>query len=565
MKLRRVMLTTGILTATVAPIATMVSCGQKPELHSEWKQENDEKWNGNGKDELGILNSKQLNNMKADLENFPISAADIFEWSVNSQKRGIMTNITRLQDFATNPGVNYTLGVSFGWVPPELNWTPEIDNLIDRTINGEDGKPQSIHQTGFTTFENVNAFWSKKITKDDITKDPNLLETTYDEISQLVNSNASDRIGIFAIADKDDEQDTTSLKYTSGEYTLYAFKLKQLDSSSSINNAKILLQDKTKMALDMNVLRKYGGAYLTGSAYGTIRFNSDPSSGSTIFPTTAYQKLPPANDYSPDFLDRSAGATSKDWFAFGPVVTNPNEPDDSKWKISVDKTEMDVVKDVQYICYFIKDQKTKVQYLVVSMVEGALDQNTTIKTLSNLDTIYLPMPEIMQMVAEKDYLSLSDSELDIIRKSIASDLSFSKIYNILLDVEQLKDAVGSQAPSAMPSVIDLYKTMPFMYQSQNIISGQNPSQRDVFKKFLRELPAIDPTFNLASFMQIIEWQKGKNLESFMSFGGKRYQILDLVPRFYGDLKIFVDQNPDLKKELLQIAEDNTSKTGGQNG
>lgn len=51
----------------------------------------------------------------------------------------------------------------------------------------------------------------------------------------------------------------------------------------------------------------------------------------------------------------------------------------------------------------------------------------------------------------------------------------------------------------------------------------------------------------------------------MSFGGKRYQILDLVPRFYGDLKTFVDQNPDLQKELLQIVESDTAKTGGQNG
>lgn len=45
--------------------------------------------------------------MKADLANFPISAADVFEWSVNSPKQGIMTNIVRLQDFTTNPGINY--------------------------------------------------------------------------------------------------------------------------------------------------------------------------------------------------------------------------------------------------------------------------------------------------------------------------------------------------------------------------------------------------------------------------------------------------------------------------
>lgn len=61
------------------------------------------------------------------------------------------------------------------------------------------------------------------------------------------------------------------------------------------------------MSLDMNVLRKFGGTYLTGSGYGTVRFDSDPNSGATIFPLSANQ----ANN-SPDFKDRAAGSTSKD-------------------------------------------------------------------------------------------------------------------------------------------------------------------------------------------------------------------------------------------------------------
>lgn len=553
MKLRKILLTTGILATTIAPIATVVSCGPEPELHPEWKKENDEKWNGNGQDELGILNSKQINNMKADLVNFPISAADVFEWSVNSPKQGIMTNIVRLQDFATNPGINYL------WTPANLKWTPLIDNLIDTTTAGENGAPQSIHQTSFTEFENINALWSKKISKNDIISNADILETAYAEINKLATKNPNDRIGVFSVADKEDEQEATNSKYTTGEYTIYAFKLKPISTNSQINNAKNLLKDKTKMSLDMNVLRKFGGTYLTGSGYGTVRFDSDPNSGSTIFPISANQ----ANN-SPDFNDRAAGSTSKDWFVFGPTIKNPSESE-SNWISNVNQQEMDNVNNVQYIGYYVKDQKTKVQYLVFSAVEGALDQNTSTKILDDIDTIYLPMPEIMEMTPQRDYSTFSDPEIDIVRKSITNDLSFSKIYNILLGVESLKGMIGPQAPSAMVAVINLYEALPFMYQSQNIISGQTPFQREAFKRFLRALPTIDPTFNLATFMQIIEWQKGKNLETFMSFGGKRYQILDLVPRFYGDLKTFVDQNPDLQKELLQIVESDTAKTGGQNG
>lgn len=165
---------------------------------------------------------------------------------------------------------------------------------------------------------------------------------------------------------------------------------------------------------------------------------------------------------------------------------------------------MDDVKNVQYIGYYVKDQKTKIQYLVFSMVEGTLDQSTSTKVLNDIDTICLPMPEIMEMSPPKDYSTFSDPEIDVVRKSITADLSFSKIYNILLGVESLKGQIGPQAPSAMPAVIDLYKALPFMYQSQNIISGQTPTQREAFKRFVRALPTIDPSFNLASFMQIIE-------------------------------------------------------------
>lgn len=188
---------------------------------------------------------------------------------------------------------------------------------------------------------------------------------------------------------------------------------------------------------------------------------------------------------------------------FGPTIKNPSESE-SNWISNVNQQEMDNVNNVQYIGYYVKDQKTKVQYLVFSAVEGALDQNTSTKILDDIDTIYLPMPEIMEMTPQRDYSTFSDPEIDIVRKSITNDLSFSKIYNILLGVESLKGMIGPQAPSAMVAVINLYEALPFMYQSQNIISGQTPFQREAFKRFLRALPTIDPTFNLATFMQIIE-------------------------------------------------------------
>lgn len=584
MKLKRALLAGATIVTTISPVVAVVACNKEENFHPEWSSENDIKWNGDGKDNLGILNAKKIIGMTDAIKNFPISGADLFEMSVNSKTKGILP-VTRLQDIATSRGMN-----KHG---TEEKWTPIMDGLIDDSVNGENGKPQSIKQTDYTTFTDINALWSKKITKKDLIKNPQLVDLNYDGIVKLANDNHFDinSIGVFASTDNDDYQDTTD-DYDTGEYTLYAFKLKGVDVTSKISNAEKLFNDKSKMSADKELMSRFGGAYITGSGYGTVHLNSEPDSAVSIFAISDAGK-----PGSPDFNDRSKGDDIKSWFSFGRTITkvgnwiDPNDATvapvknidvetqsnfipDSTWETGITQTDMDSVKNLRYAIYYTKDKKTNIQNLVVSIIDGDLDQNNNQFTVKNFKTIYIEVPELQQLGSKSniDYINMPKDELINVAASIVKDLSFSKVYTILSSVPF---TLLGWAPSAVQPVIDLFGSIQFMYQSQNVINPGNSSSmsKDLLPitRFLKALPQIDPTFSLDSFLKVIVDQKGKNLENFTSFGAKRYQILDQLPRFYNDFKIFVNQNPDLQKQLLSIPQDtpstkvDTSKTGGSNG
>lgn len=587
MKLKKVILSTGVLTTVTVPLATVVSCNKDDGFHSEWSRDNDIKWNGDGKDNLGILNAKKIIGMTDAIQNFPIAGFDLFEMSVNSKTKGILP-ITRLQDIASDRGMNANF-FNERWS------TAVMDGLIDTGVNGENGKPQSIKQTGYTEFADINALWSKKITKKELIQKPELVDENYDAITKIAADNHYDisSIGVFATADTEDgKSDGTSNNYDMGEYTLYAFKLKDVDSNSKISNAEKLFKDKSKMSADKELMSRFGGAYITGSGYGTVHLNSEPDSAVSIFAISDAGK-----PGSPDFNDRSKGDDIKSWFSFGRTITkvgswiDPNDSTiapvktidvdtqsnfvpDSTWETGITQADMDSVKGMRYAVYYTKDKKTNVQNLVVSIVDGDLDQNNNQLAVKNLKTIYIEVPELQQLGTKSntDYLNMSKDELANVASSIANDLSFSKVYTILSSVPF---GLLGMAPSAIQPIMDLFGSIQFMYQSQNVINPANSillsKEQLPITRFLKALPQIDSTFSIDSFMKVIADQKGKELENFTSFGAKRYQILDQLPRFYKDFKIFVNQNPDLQKGLLSIPKDspsvkvNTSKTGGSNG
>lgn len=231
--------------------------------------------------------------------------------------------------------------------------------------------------------------------------------------------------------------------------------------------------------------------------------------------------------------------------------------------MNVTNDDIQSVKDLQFVVYYAKDWKTQMENLVVTPVAGTLDTNADTFTIDQIDTFYVPVPELHQIVPPQDYLSMSDAELKTITTSIVDDLSFQKVNDqIIMPFDtQYKDSVGNLAPSALPIIASLYDIHPFMNQARKVISSNDPHQ-EPFRRFLRELPSIDPEFNLAMFMQIIEWQKGKDIEPFTNYGGKRYQILDILPRFYRDFRVFVNRHPDLYDLMMGIT---PPKQGGHNG
>lgn len=542
MKFKKALLLTGTLVTAASPAVALVSCGPEvPPLNPEWSKENDEKWNGDGKDNLGILGTKQV----ARLQDLPLAAEDIFEWTVNSMQKGILKDVVRLQDFAAN------LGTNKDW---SAVWTSILDNIIDTSVKGINGAAQSLHQDSQTEFSNVNPFWNKIITKAEIIKDSNILNQTYNEIEELVKNNPNDKLGVLTILNKRDEvADATATKkeYTKGEYNIVVFKIKK-SVNPQIANAKKLFMDKTKMSPDKKALEMFGGTYLTGSGFGTVRLNADPTSSLTIFPYHA--TLAPGN--SPAYKDRAAKSTIKDWFAFGPTISNP-DADQADWKMNITDADMQSVKDLQFVVYYVKDWKTQMENLVVSPISGTLDTNKNEFNIDEIDTFYVPVPELHQIVPPKDYLKMSDTELRAVTTSIVDDLSFTKVRDQIIDPfdKSYKELVAGLAPSALPVIASLYDIHQFMNQSRKLISSPDPHQ-EPFRRFLRELPTIDPDFNLAMFMQIIEWQKGIDIEPFTSYGGKRYQILDILPRFYRDFRIFVNRHSD----LYDIMMDKTSPT-----
>ncbi len=531
MKFKKTFLAFGTSSIIFAPFASVVSCHEHARLHPEWTSEGDLKWNGDGTNSLGILNLGQLREMNADLKRYPLAAADIFEWATNSKAHGI-TPITRLQDFATRPGYN---------ADNRESWNPVLNDVIDQSVPGADGKDQALDQTDATTFASINALWSKKITKAQMLGNPNFIDQINQEVTDFASAHTTDKLGAFVVEDKKDALNDTTKSYDTGEYTLYIFQLKNT-TSTEISNAKAMFLNKDKMSPDMDLLNTFGGTYLTGSGYGTVRLVSDPASALTIFAPTAH-----VNPFaSPNYQDRASGSTIKDWFAFGPTMdkTDPNNP-----VMNITTAEMDGVKDVRYVMYYTKDKMTQVQTLVVSMSIGTITGTNPNQKygITDLETIYIPVPEMMDTAPSTDYLSMSDNDLKTVTESIVNDLSFSKMFNMLKGINALKESIGSLAPSAMPSVIDIFAVLENMFTYQKAIQDLG-----AFRAFLTDVPTIDPTFKLSRYMQVIDNQKNKEFESFLSFGGKRYAVLDVVPRFYNDFKTFIGNHPEFAHLVIDL-------------
>lgn len=542
MKLRKALLTTGLIATVVAPVATVVSCGQKPELPNEWKKENDEKWNGvhdntDPKNPImqqpGVLTFLQNN---ANLRWYPLAASDIFEYATNSQEDGILP-IVRLQDYATKRGMNAS-GAS-------ETWTSIIDDVIDTSVIAENGQPQILEQVDQAKFNKINSFKTIDITKAQIVSDQKLLSKTYKQIENIVNGQPQ-KFGIFVESLKPDAENDKDVSqgFDQGEYKIHIFKLKSTPSQE-LDAAIKLFTDK-KIAIDKNLFKQLGGTYMTGSGYGTLRFSADENSSVSIF----NDNVTILNN-SPDFVDRVLGESLKDWTAFGPTA-------------SLTDADKQAVKDVKFVAYYQKDRKTQIQNLIVTV--ATTGANITIPAdpndpwslpsealkIENIRSINIPVPEMMEIVPTVDYSKMSDVDLGNVAKSIVEDLSFHKIYGILSNVISLKGMIGSLAPSAMPVVIDLYGVLRTMWETQNVILNLNS-----FRAFINELPNIDQNFSLSQYMEVVNNQKDKDLEGFTTFGGKRYSVLVVTSRFYNNLKKFLDMHP-------QYA-DQTRLVGGQNG